>query len=143
MTYYRMAVFLTFPKGKDSRRIPNVSYQVLRPFQKPTKWVGYHLYKIRPVTAEDLREFAIREGDGNLGCFGKGTVMAYDVDHAIAVAKREGRLLCYKRNVEWDGDDVHCYGAVYSSRLDYAPYCCEITDVEKAAAFHKTLAVAS
>lgn len=138
MTYYRMAVYLTFPKDRDGRRIPNVHYDVLRPLQKVVKYCGYHLYKIRQVTEEDLREFAIREGDGNMGCYGRGTVMAYDVAHAIVVAQREGKLHT-PRGVVWDGDDVQFRGDTFSSKLDYCPYCCEITDVEKASAFHKTL----
>ena len=142
MTYYRMAVSLVFPKNAEGRRVINVRYEVLRPHQKVTKFWGYFLYKIRPVTEEDLREFAIREGDGNNGCYGRGTVMAYDVGHAIVVAQREGKLFT-PRGVVWDGDDVHYRGDVFSSRLDYCPYCCEITDVEKAESFHKTLTAKS
>lgn len=40
----------------------------------------------------ELQEYEIREGDGNQGCYRRGTVMAIDAFHALRVASRKGLI---------------------------------------------------
>ena len=64
------------------------------------------LVKVR--VKQDLREFEIREGDGNVGCYRRGTVMAIDAFDALRLASRQGliRKPWDVKLSQADGDDI-------------------------------------
>lgn len=83
---------------------------------------------VRPAAESDYREFEVREGDGNMGCYRLGTVRAIDMGHAVRLARRA--YLHVPVGCESGGDDITAYICKYSSRMDYCPYVAEVIDLD-------------
>jgi len=88
-----------------------------------------HTWETIPV-----KHFEIREGDGNEGCYRRGTIEASNAFEALRKASRTG-MIHKTRDVtlrSMDGDDEHAYLASYVSPIygDACRWCAEANLVE-------------
>lgn len=79
--------------------------------------------------------YEIREGDGNDGCYRRGTIEATDAFQALRLASRRG-MIQKPRDVklsDFSGDDEHCYAVSYVAPIygDACRWCAEANLVEK------------
>jgi hypothetical protein len=76
------------------------------------------------MKSDNLKTFEIREGDGNQGCYRRGTIQASNAFEALRKASRR-RMIWKPKDVtlnSFDGDDEHCYAASYVAPI-YGDAC--------------------